>query len=133
MNTIKFRIWNPEEKKMIESGATPMMLHSFFEYSARFNTQYEMPYQQLTGLTDKLGKEIYEGDIIRYTFWQNSPQIGSVIVPVYFCEGGFVVATTNGEPLTLREAIKISNEASGLEIIGNTYENPDLLNNFKKI
>lgn len=65
---------------------------------------------QFTGLLDKNGKEIYEGDILR--------GLGKV----YFHQGKFCVEY--GE-----EWGWISKNA---EIIGNIYENPELLTNSNK-
>ena len=114
METIKFRIYNPEEKKMWESGATPMMLKSFFENTARFNTQLKMPYQQFTGLLDKQNKEIYEGDIIVDDFF------GKATVKF---ENGKFNPFYKQEPYS--EDTKYCPE--NVEVIGNIYENPNLL------
>lgn len=78
---------------------------------------------QYTGLKDKNGKEIYEGDVVSYEFilfskiqtktqWiQYAPEVGS-----------FVVAGMNGKG-DLISAIG----SDILEIIGNIYENKELL------
>jgi len=57
---IGFRIWNPVEKKFHYSGRTPSMLEGFFRDTAIYNTFYNMPYEQETGLTDENEKDIYE-------------------------------------------------------------------------
>lgn len=119
---IKFRIWNPEEKMMIESGATPMMLANFFEGTARMNTQHEMPYLQFTGLLDKTGREIYEGDIVG-AFLNTQKTV------VEWCDdraGYFFedcILSGGSEPFT--ECL--GNLTGTLEVIGNVYENPELL------
>jgi uncharacterized phage protein (TIGR01671 family) len=93
----------------------------------RRSFNYEL--MQYTGLKDKNGKEIFEGDIVKHTFQQTVPVNGSFNAPVFFYEGGFAIGIINSEPLTLREAIKISNKADGLEVIGNIYQNKYLFEN----
>lgn len=123
MRTIKFRAYNTIEKKMVESGATPTMLHSFFEATAVFNTRDKMEYQQFTGLLDKSGKEIYEGDILRFT----SPEADIEGKPVYdyykviFRNGGFKIVWLKDEKQETEGADE------DLEVIGNIYQNPELL------
>lgn len=65
MKNIKFsfRIYDPFQEKMVYSGRTPMMIHSFFKYTAVLNTMYGMEYMLYTGLK-KGDIDIYEGDIL---------------------------------------------------------------------
>ncbi len=125
METIKFRIYNSEEKKMWESDATPMMLKSFFENTARFNTQLKMPYQQFTGLLDRFGKEIYEGDIVRFEMTRKQlvdhPIMTSFHDETAIYQGAVVWGICGWRPFI--DGVMISKT----EVIGNIYENPDLL------
>ena len=118
MKTIKFRIYDKQQNKMIESGATPTMLESFFEHTAVLHTKDEMPYQQFTGLLDKQGKEIYEGDILKTTAILASDKIDdnyfNVEVKWNIC--GWIANGSLGE-----YQCRIS------EVIGNIYENPELI------
>jgi uncharacterized phage protein (TIGR01671 family) len=68
---------------------------------------------QYTGLTDKNGKEIYEGDIIK-TFTNGSPFIGEV----YYEDAQWFGA---------QDYLGYAIEFGKAEIIGNQYENPELL------
>ena len=76
---------------------------------------------QFTGLKDKQGKEIYEGDILS----SETSSRGRVKNPYYVAEwgnAGWKAKGYNGE-LEVRPNLDFRND---LEIIGNIYENPDL-------
>lgn len=128
---IKFRAWDVTKRQnggMLYSDDYPDLGCFWTLAHGQLTENRSNPIMQFTVLKDKNGKEIYEGDIVKYTFMQTVPTNGSFNAPVFFHEGCFAIGTVNNEPLTLREAIKISNKADGLEIIGNIYEHQELLN-----
>lgn len=135
MKTIKFRIYNLVENKMIKSGATPMMLHSFFENTAVFHTRDKMEYQQFVGLLDKSGVEIYEGDILEAVVlhvW-NEQNYEVIFQGLSFGFKGLTPYANNNVKHsfdTITTPCKV--KEGGLEIIGNVTENPKLLTGGKK-
>jgi len=73
--------------------------------------------QQYTGLEDKNGKEIYEGDIVQaYDSWDNRTFCGNVIYSEKLASFVFV-----------NEGDEYYITFFSLEIVGNIFENPQLI------
>ena len=84
-----------------------------------YNDNYHIR-DQFTGLKDKNGKEIYEGDILSLPSWRPKE------MQICFIEGGFCLANKAGEFVGDIHYIQHGGIPDA-EVIGNIYENPDLL------
>lgn len=123
MRPIKFRVWNAKRKEMVVGMPLPMLAGWI---TAKYPNLDDEIYIQFTGLLDKNGKEIYEGDILAYS------QMGlqkDVFGDIRFHEGSFVIWM--GKELkasvdTYDPYISIGN-CIVYEVIGNIHENPELL------
>lgn len=124
MREIKFRAWDVENKKMIQSYAHLSKWGQFYTTWTSTDSEREYIPMQYTGLKDKNGKEIYEGDIIEST-WNGEK---------YLIEWDEL----NGEWCFCSDTNETGGKYKGSIVIGNKYENPDLReffgedeNNFK--
>ncbi len=86
------------------------------EYVQYFITD-ENTIGQYTGLHDKNGKEIYEGDIVKIKY--RDEDIGKVI----YEHNGFSIDVTNMN----KNYGRVSFVNNFMEVIGNIYDNPELL------
>lgn len=130
--TIKFRAWHNTDKAMSE----PFMLNdiSFWEvtdYKSKMTFKLsQCGLMQYTGLKDKNGKEIYEGDVLEWTlifksdFGKEDSVSKTRYVVVYEMNNimgivGFYFKDTTGKYIHFHNF-------KDIEIIGNIYENPEL-------
>jgi len=110
MREIKFRAWLKEKKKMMNVNEINFKERDINE---AFFCFYEIELMQYTGLKDKNGKEIYEGDIVAWIDSDGNKRQNKV----FFEQGAFRICNS---------CFEIS-EYGELEVIGNVYENPELL------
>lgn len=117
---IKFRAWDADEKIM--NGGYDID-DSFFDYkSNRGGSGGNIQLMQFTGLHDKNGKEIYEGDIIA-TIHNGEPLAKHEII---FHKGAFRPRALWGRASSVPSQVTYS-FWNDYEIIGNIHENKNLL------
>jgi len=135
MREIKLRAWDKKHKQMVnldtptafcESGYDEIDYIAFSKGDARYVDsnqvvwveQYEL--MQYTGLKDKNGVEIYEGDIVKYftNYYGNKKERKRVVEWIDDMQDD-----SFGEPLSMGYRF----HGSGIEVVGNIWENPELL------
>jgi len=123
---------------MLFSGATPMMLKSFFEGTAILNVQFEMPYMQYTGIRDKRMDEIYEGDLLRFPAKDDWDKKNYAIHEVFFHDNdcasyhiGFQMNRMHYQGTEVGGYTPgfLPKNTAKMEVIGNIYENKELIHN----
>lgn len=131
---IKFRVWDSSPEK---DGFNGLMIDHDYVIQSDYlvdaiNGKY--PIMQFTGLKDKNGVDIYEGDILKYTL--NNGEIR--FYKIWVENGGFVINQFQDDFYKEEKDIQFWSGLSDmqtaswvdlcLEVIGNIHQNPELLN-----
>ncbi len=126
MAPLRFRSWNKKTETLVDLQAiTPLALNDALMMDGVFIPFHDdLIIEQSTGLKDKNGKEIFEGDIVRVAdvvfdlinnsakviWWGRPPEFGLYHNKSQWCEDW-----------------NLSDDAERMEVIGNIHENPELL------
>lgn len=118
----KFRAWNKLSKKMASIDALDFTLDGYRASHGKFSGSghlADIELMQFTGLLDQHDKEIFEGDILKIekatalvVFWERPPAFG---LNFHHNEDEWC------------EDWNLTDDSERMEIIGNVYEHPTLL------
>lgn len=129
---IKFRAWDIDSSEMLYTKENKG-IDFFFDFDNSglclfmpkeedFAEKREANIMQFTGFKDKKGNEIYEGDILYNGF--NAKGVMKFENGAFICEFQY---ENKSKIENEKHKFRISNINSITEIIGNVYENPELL------
>lgn len=114
---LKFRAWNSKSKQMVYKVNIDYNGHA---NDGQSYITYGPPdaVMQFTGMKDKRGKDLYEGDIIQHF-------ITGYIFSIVYKDGAFCLKAENDHP---NKGVFFGlNTLDNMEIKGNIFQNPEIL------
>ena len=125
----KFRAWDGAKKEMFkdtfaitESGQVVVVEQEFVTSPPDYVFVDHLVIMQSTGIKDKNGKEIFEGDIVRQVRTQPTTENETITGVVTMLEGAWSIVNDNKQLASV-----LWSETAENEIIGNVYENKEFL------
>ncbi|NHI48010.1 hypothetical protein FDE94_09035 [Clostridium botulinum] len=140
MREIKLRAWDKIDEKirevtLIDFEYKKVKLLNDYTGESYLRDFEEVILLEYTGLKDKNDKEIYEGDIVKYTFDLPESQYVTKnglkirIAEVFWCNwrSSFAVYANGNSKLANSDLFRYVRNGNRVEVIGNIYDNPELL------
>lgn len=147
VKNIKFRAWNKLEKRMESVNSIKFFLNAYTMVSTRYRDEkskkiYDDQFaygqedgsdnvilMQYTGLKDKHGKEIYEGDIVELVNTYKGMNTKSIVEIAFidFTFAGKWKSEYSPSGYMYNPLCSYNFPIVTIEVIGNIYENPELL------
>lgn len=131
MRELKFRAFDTENKTWTFVTLGDLICGACTENGDKPLSGAKQVWEQYTGLKDKCGKEIYDGDIVRYTFdypmgeWVEEVSFGKISDGEGYYHGEFLAWRTIDSDGDGHQSLLDLEGAC--EVIGNIHENEDLL------
>ena len=120
MREIKFRVWDRGNKAF----RYVVFDNDGWDFGDSKFIQHDTEFSQYTGLKDKNGREIYEGDIVEMVVDHYGLKLMGEVI---FSYGEFIVRFNHYSPIGFWHL----GRQKSVIVKGNTFENPELLNKYE--
>jgi len=125
---LKFRAWDKEFKEMVQVNALLLddqaIMATYKNGSVTKEDMKSYVLMQSTGLKDDFDKEIFEGDVILWTYWDEFEDSGRA--KIVFDKGMFKLLDIHTEK-EIWDSLFDCIENCNVYLQGNVYENPEIL------